>query len=166
MCTGGRTISTVGTWITVLGFLRIETTCAPLLARRQINPRIISIFSVVGTTPIPQAMFGRYRFQGIEPIHGLHETWQSDMLGSSVWIRLQTADTTNLPKPGSSCNLIHDRYVFMAGGCWGNGIGNCVSYSYNPLLYDISVGDWNWNYNVNTTGYTVPKQIQDIIGGR
>lgn len=79
---------------------------------------------------------------------------------------MNTSDTTNLPKVGSTCNIIHDRYALLADGCWGTGIGNCYSYGWNPLLYDICGGDWGWNYDPTVGGYTVPTTIRSIIGGR
>lgn len=54
----------------------------------------------------------------------------------------------------------------MAEGCWGSGIGNCYSYGWNPLLYDIALGDWKWNYDSTLQGYFVPQQIYDLIGGK
>ena len=79
---------------------------------------------------------------------------------------MNTSDNTNLPKAGSTCNAIHDRYALLADGCWGTGIGNCYSYGWNPLLYDISGRDWGWDYNPTVEGYTVPTTIRNVIGGR
>ena len=79
---------------------------------------------------------------------------------------MNTSDVSNRPKFGGTCNSIHDRYALLADGCWGTGIGNCDSYGWNPLLYDICGGDWEWNYNPSTWGYTVPTTIRNIIGGR
>ena len=85
---------------------------------------------------------------------------------SMMWIRLHTNDDTNYPKDGSSCNLVNDRLVFMAGGCWGLGVGNCANYGWDPLVYDIAAADWSWSYHNAEEGYFVPKQIYHIIGGK
>ena len=85
---------------------------------------------------------------------------------SAMWIHLNTSDTTNTPKVGSTCTVIHERYALLADGCWGHGFGHCYSYGWNPLLYDICGGGWGWDYNPDTVGYTVPIPIRSIIGGR
>lgn len=85
---------------------------------------------------------------------------------SAVWIRMNTTDTTNNPKRASSCNLLHSRYVLMADGCWGADNETCYSYGWNPLLYDIAVGDWSWSLDPTVEGYFIPEQIYNVIGGR
>lgn len=82
-----------------------------------------------------------------------------------IWIRLHTADLTNNPKAGNSCNLVNNRIVIMAGGCWGRGIGQCYNYGWNTLMYDIVEADWGWTYSNTTEGYFVPKQIHAVVGG-
>jgi hypothetical protein len=79
---------------------------------------------------------------------------------------MNTTDLTNISKRGSSCNLINSRYLLMADGCWGAGNGTCFSYGWNPLLYDIAVGDWNWVFEPSIEGYRIPEQIYEVIGGR
>jgi hypothetical protein len=79
---------------------------------------------------------------------------------------MNTTDITNNPKRASSCNIINGRYVLMADGCWGAGNGTCYGYGWNPLLYDIAQGDWNWTYDPIVEGYFIPEQIYNIIGGR
>lgn len=79
---------------------------------------------------------------------------------------MNTSDTTNTPKAGSTCNLVHDRYVFLADGCWGTGIGNCASYGWDPLLYDLTIGDFHFEYDPRATGYIMPPAIYKVIGGR
>ena len=88
------------------------------------------------------------------------------ILISGVWIPLNTSDTINVVKVGIICTVIHDRYALLADGCWGTGIGSCYSYGWNPLLYDICGGDWEWDYNPTAGGYTVPVPIRNVIGGR
>lgn len=84
-----------------------------------------------------------------------------------MWIRLSTDDITNNPKTGGSCNLINNRFVLMAEGCWIEGDDKCLSYGWNPLLYDITAGDWQWTYDpVYYNGYSVPDEIFEVIGGR
>ena len=90
---------------------------------------------------------------------------KSDTHYSALWIRMNTTDFTNNPKQSSTCQLVHDRYVFLYDGCWG-GIGSCLSYGWNPLIYDVTLGDWNWNYDPAVKGYTVPETINNVIGGK
>lgn len=84
-----------------------------------------------------------------------------------MWIRLQTSDTTNLPKAGGLCNLYNDRYVLMSGGCWVENGQDCIQYGWNPLLYDIGIAAWaaDWTFEPKIDGYVVPEQIYSIIGG-
>ena len=100
----------------------------------------------------------------MKPKHNVR-TLAADCSSSMMWIRLHTADITNDPKAGSSCNLVNNHIVFMAGGCWGTGIGNCYSYGWDPLIYDISAADWSWNYSNSSSPYFVPEQIYTVIGG-
>lgn len=39
-----------------------------------------------------------------------------------------------------------------------------MSYSYDPLLYDITGPGWQ-SYTYHTTGYLVPQNISDVISG-
>lgn len=86
-------------------------------------------------------------------------------VSSMLWIHLNTSDTS-LPKVGSTCTVIHDRYALLADGCWGTGFASCYSYGWNPLLYDICGGVWSQDYNPELAGYTVPVSIKSVIGGR
>lgn len=79
---------------------------------------------------------------------------------------MNTTDITNNPTRESSCNLINSRYVLMADGCFGAGNGICDNYGWNPLLYDIALGDWSWTFYPSVDGYFIPEQIFNIIGGR
>lgn len=80
---------------------------------------------------------------------------------------MNTSDITNNPKTGSSCNLVNNRLVIMLDGCWIDGNDKCLSYGWNPLLYDITIRDWNWDYDpVAHNGYSVPQQIFEAIGGK
>lgn len=56
----------------------------------------------------------------------------------------------------------------MAGGCWDEPTQKnvCISYGWNPLLYDIALGDWTWEFDTTQEGYFVPEQIYEVIGGR
>ena len=59
----------------------------------------------------------------------------------------------------------------MYGGCWMEDGNTCLSYGYNPLLYVITPtvagpgSDWIWQFNPNISGYYVPQQITQVIGG-
>ncbi|MCJ1394522.1 hypothetical protein MMC18_007401 [Xylographa bjoerkii] len=119
--------------------------------------------AVVGAAP-DESSYNIYIFGGFNGTEMAGDLWVLT-LPSAIWIRLYTADITNNPKTGSSCNLINDRYVLMAGGCWGTGIGNCASYGWDPLLYDIVLGDWSWSYDPALEGYFVPDQVYNVIGG-
>ena len=85
---------------------------------------------------------------------------------SAMWFHLNYSDPTNSPKVGFTCTVIHERYALLADGCWGHGFGDCYSYGWNPLLYDICGGDWTPKYTPGIVGYTVPIPIRSIIGGR
>lgn len=86
-----------------------------------------------------------------------------------MWIRLGSLDVSNLPKTGSTCNLVHDRFVVMADGCWMSGADECDSYGWNPLVYSIAAvgngyADWTWVFDPTNAGYLVPQQIYEVLG--
>ena len=85
---------------------------------------------------------------------------------SAVWIKATLSDTTNGPKSENSCLLLNSRYVLMFGGCFQdqNPHRPCMSYSYDPLLYDVTIPGWQ-NYIYHTNGYFVPQNVSDFIGG-
>ena len=76
------------------------------------------------------------------------------------------ADTTNGPKSENSCLLLNSRYVLMFGGCYPeqNPYWPCLSYSFDPLLYDVTRPGWS-DYTYHTNGYFVPQTVSGIIGG-
>lgn len=78
---------------------------------------------------------------------------------------MNTTDNTNNPKTSGSCNLINGRYVLMGDGCYLGPNNTCLSYGWNPLLYDIAQGDWGWTYSPTIEGYYIPAQIYTVIGG-
>lgn len=85
---------------------------------------------------------------------------------SAVWIKALMSDTTNGPKSENSCLLLNSRYVLMFGGCFQERKPYlpCASYSYDPLLYDVTKPGWqDYTYHIN--GYFVPPNVSDIIGG-
>jgi hypothetical protein len=54
----------------------------------------------------------------------------------------------------------------MFGGCYQdqNPYRPCMSYAYDPLLYDVTKPGWqDYSYHIN--GYFVPQNVSDIIGG-
>lgn len=87
-------------------------------------------------------------------------------LSSGVWIKAPLPDSTNGPKSENSCLLLNSRYVLMFGGCYQdqNPYRPCMSYSYDPLLYDVTEPNWQ-PYIYHTTGYFVPQTVSDVIGG-
>ncbi|KAI3391522.1 hypothetical protein diail_7184 [Diaporthe ilicicola] len=124
--------------------------------------------AVVGTTP-DHSSFNIYLFGGQNDTATPGDVWALTMPGA-MWIRMKTTDISNNPKAGSTCNLIHDRYVFMVDGCWTEGEQKCLSYGWNPLIYDITAdsstqdADWNWFYDPTVAGYNVPGQISEVLG--
>lgn len=141
--------------------------CAPLLAQL-----LLTLFSI-STCLAARTILQHRETSGLSQCQGECTQYfmrhNVDHANRAMWIRMTTNDVTNNPKSGMSCNLIHDRYVLMYGGCWMEG-NKCLNYGWNPLLYYIIAGDywmadWNWHYNPNAAGYNVPKQIFDVVGG-
>ena len=148
-------------------YLNPEITCVRLLATLRTNRRTICIFLEERMTPTLWEIFGLFHCQGKALLtRGNMTDSNFNDLFSAMWIHLNTSDTTNTPKVGSTCTVIHERYALLADGCWGRGFGHCYSYGWNPLLYDICGGGWAWDYKPDTVGYTVPIAIRSIIGGR
>ncbi len=87
-------------------------------------------------------------------------------VSSGVWIKAPLPDTTNGPKSENSCLLLNSRYVLMFGGCFQDQkpYQPCMSYSYDPLLYDVTEPSWQ-SYTYHTTGYFVPQNVSDVISG-
>lgn len=84
---------------------------------------------------------------------------------------MTSVDTSNNPKAGSTCNLVHDRFVIMADGCWMEGEDACNNYGFNPLVYSIAAigvgtsnADWYWIFEPSWAGYDVPQQIYEVLG--
>lgn len=123
--------------------------------------------AVVGTSS-DHTEFNIYLFGGQNDTATPGDIWALTLPGA-MWIRMTSTDTSNLPKTGSSCSLVHDRYVILADGCWMNGQDKCDSYGWNPLVYSIASidygnADWSWTYDPGIVGYNVPQQIFDVLG--
>ena len=87
------------------------TTCVLLLAKLQMSRLIIYTSSEARTSLVRWATFGQSFEKCTLACHANTD--------SVIWIRMNTSDNTNLPKAGSTCNTIHDRYALLADGCWG-----------------------------------------------
>ena len=118
-------------------------------------------------------MFGGTPF--IESLEtSLDELWVLS-IPSFRWIAVSSTNDSQLTTGGSStgrsghtCTMLQEHRMIVLGGADGQSTGGftlCGPSSLPIRLLDTSTYSWQTQFISNTTDYSVPSVVYDVIGG-
>ena len=105
----------------------------------------------------------------------IEEVWVLS-IPSFLWITVSSANDSQLTTGGSStgrsghtCTMWQEHRMIVLGGTsdlsTGGGVNLCDPSSLPIRLLDTSTYSWQTQFISNTTDYSVPSVIYDVIGG-